>query len=107
VIELVCGGPDPEKVMRDTWGHMDAAPNVKHPGAIVFVHGTYDELIILSVDFGDTAGDGPWFYEHLHAWLIEQDTQPGTCYRFTGWYRHDGEGNHEFVGDTTVLRLTD
>ncbi len=69
MIVQVVGGPDPERVMQDTWGHMQAAPNVKHAGAVVFAHGAYGEQVVLSVDFGDSAGYGPWFYEHVHEWL--------------------------------------
>lgn len=114
VFELVAGGPDPDEVMQETWGHLNARPNVRHAGVIVFAHSAYDGLVVLSVDFGDDAGDGPWFYEHLHKWLAEQDdAEPGTCYRFTGWYRHNGydhddpgDESYEFVGDTTVVSLT-
>lgn len=108
VVETVVGGLDPDKVMQETWGHLNARPNVRHAGVIVFAHSVYDGPVVLSVDFGDAAGDGPWFYEHLHEWLAEQDdAEPGTCYRFTGWYRHDGNGTHEFVGDTTPVPLTE
>jgi hypothetical protein len=96
-----------EEVMRGTWGHLDAKPNVKHPGTIVFAESAYGHLVILSADFGDDAGDGPWFYQHVHEWLDEQDTERGTCYRFTGWYRHDGNGTHDFVGDITPVPLTE
>lgn len=103
----IAGGPDPEKVMRDTWGHQDAAPNVRHPGTIVFAAGEYGDLVILHVDLGANAGYGPWFYEHVHHWLCEQPAKNGTVYRWTGWYRHTGPDDEtgEFCGTTTLVPL--
>ena len=86
------------EVMRATWGHMDAEVGVKYPGTVTFAEGAYGgEQIILSAEFGD-AGYGPWFYEGIHDWLFEQDTEPGFIYRFTGWYRLCKNGKHQFVG---------
>ncbi len=109
MIELVVGGPDREEVMRDTWGHLRCAPNVTHTGVIVFAGGAYgSDQMILTVAFdNDTAGYGPWFHQHVHAWLCEQRTEPGTCYRWTGWYRHTGPDDPigEFVGEITTVPL--
>ena len=106
----VVGGPDPEQIRRDTWGHLDAEPGVPHAGVIVFAGGAFGcDQMILCADFeNDTAGDGPWFYQHVHQWLCKQRTEPGTCYRWTGYYRHTGPDDEtgEFVGTIeTVTRF--
>lgn len=107
VFEMVAGGPKREEVMRDTWGHLDARAEVKYPGTILFAEGEYGgERFILRSDFGDEVGYGPWFYDGIHDWLHEQDTEPGQLYRFDGWYRlHDDE--HEFVGEIRPLAFRD
>jgi hypothetical protein len=98
VIEHVIGGPRPEQIMRDTWGHLGGRPDVKYRGTITFAEGVYGgERIILNVDFGN-ASDGPWFYEGVHDWLFEQDTEPGYLYRFEGCYRQRRGETHEFTG---------
>lgn len=106
VVEWVVGGPDPEQVMRDTWGHLDAEVGVQHPGTILFAQTVSGEQFILSYDFGETAGHGPWFWDGLHQWLYSQETEDGAVYRFTGYYlltRHDV---HKFVGDVEQLNIT-
>lgn len=107
VVEHVVGGPDPEEVARDTWGHMDARPGVRYRGTVVFAEGVYggDGVVALSVDFGN-AGDGPWFYEGIQDWLCEQETELGRIYTFRGCYRLRAGGAHEFVGETTERPLT-
>lgn len=95
-----------KQVMRSTWGHMDARPGVKYPGAIVFAEGAFGgDRVVLSSEFGDEAGYGPWFYEGIHGWLFEQDIEPGKVYRFEGWYRLTHAGDHEFVGEVRALVL--
>lgn len=81
----VLGARRAAAVMRDTWGHLDATPGVRYPGTILFCHGEYGTSVVISSDFGDEAGYGPWFYEGLHDWLFDQDTEAGNVYRFTGW----------------------
>ncbi len=87
-----------EESMRDTWGHLDAEPWVRYPGHIVFTQGIYgdDHTMALSVEFG-SAGYGPWFYEGITDFLADQEIEPGTIYRFDGYYRLEGE-SHNFVG---------
>lgn len=103
-VELMVGGPNPEEVMRDTWGHTDARPGVRYPGTILFGEGEYGgDRIILRADFGEEAGYGPWFYEGIHDWLFEQRTEPGSLYRFTGWYRLSCDGSHEFTGEVATV----
>jgi hypothetical protein len=91
--EVAYGARRVEEVLRDTWGHLDAKPGVNYPGTVLFAEGFYGDLVILDVDFGD-AGDGPWFYEGINDWLIEQDTEPGKVYRFTGRYRLCKDDRH-------------
>lgn len=93
-----------EEALRDTWGHMDATPDVQYPGFILFAEGAFGgERVILQSEFGD-AGYGPWFYHGIHEWLCAQDAEPGKLYRFEGVYRlHDG--SHEFVGTITTTEL--
>jgi hypothetical protein len=87
-----------EEVMRKTWGHLDDAPGVKHRGIIRFAEGAFGgQQMILTSEFG-LGGYGPWFYEGIHDWLCEQDTEPGVVYRFTGWYRLCKNGKYQFVG---------
>lgn len=87
-----------EEVMRDTWGHLDDAVGVKHHGTILFAEGAFGgEQVILQSEFG-LGGYGPWFYEGIHDWLCEQETEVGYLYRFTGWYRLCKNGKHQFVG---------
>jgi len=63
------------------------------------------ERVILRADFGPDAGYGPWFCEHVHEWLWEQETQPGRIYTFAGWYRTRQSGDHEFHGEITSVAL--
>ncbi len=87
-----------EETMLDTWGHMDAQPGVKYPGTILFAESEFGgERVILRSDFGE-AGYGPWFYEGVHDWLCDQDTEPGMLYLFTGSYRLLKTGAHRFTG---------
>lgn len=99
VVVHVVGGPNPEEVMRDTWGHLDARPGVRYAGTILYAESAYGgERVVLSAEFGN-AGFGPWFYEGVHDWLCEQQTEPGQLYRFTGTYRLGRGGAHVFAGD--------
>lgn len=99
VVAIFGAGFDPTAIMRETWGHLDARPGVEHPGQIVFAEGAFGgERIVLSVDFGD-AGDVPWFYAGIHEWLLDQDAEPGSIYRFDGVYRLAADGANEFVGE--------
>lgn len=93
-----------EEVMRDTWGHLGANPGTLYRGHIVFAHGVYGDLVVLEVDFGGRADDGPWFYEGLHDWTWDQDTKPGCIYRFDGTYRLRKDNQHDFIG--TIKELT-
>ena len=103
VTEWVVGGPKREDVMRDTWGHLDAKPGVEYPGKIIFAESCYGgEQVILSAEFGD-AGYGPWFYEGIHDWLCDQDTEVGKIYTWTGTYRLDSE--HHFEGTVKAVDL--
>jgi hypothetical protein len=87
-----------ERVMRDTWGHLDDVPGIKHHGIILFAEGAFGgERVILRSRFG-AGGYGPWFYEGIHEWLGEQDMEDGRIYRFEGWYRLCKNGRHQFVG---------
>ncbi len=104
-VEWVVGGPDPDAVMRETWGHLDAEDGRRYRGSILFAEGQYRDQVLLSVDFGE-AGYGPWFYEGIHDWLIQQDTEPGYIYKFDGFYRRRGE-RHEFVGEIFRKSLVD
>jgi hypothetical protein len=104
----IAGGPDAEDVMTDTWGHLKAHPGVQHHGVIVFAEAAFGgERVILHADFGPDAGYGPWFYEHAHEWLWGQDTEPGEIYTFSGWYRTDSSGDHEFHGEVTSAPLAE
>lgn len=86
------------KALRETWGHLDAEVGVHYLGTITFAEGAFGrQRIILTSDFGD-AGYGPWFYEAIHDWLCEQETEPGKLYHFQGWYRLRNDGQHQFVG---------
>ena len=95
-----------EKVMRDTWGHMDANPGTRYRGHIVFAEGAFSGhgVIALACEFGN-AGCGPWFYEGLNDWLCDQETEPGKLYRFDGYYRLAAGERHEFVGTITTTEL--
>ena len=87
-----------EGVMRDTWGHLDVKSGVPYHGTITFAEGAFGgERIILTSEFGD-AGYGPWFYYGIHGWLNDQDTEPSTVYRFTGYYLLTPDGEHTFTG---------
>ena len=78
---------DPDEVMRETWGHMDAKSGVVYPGTILYAGGQYGgDSMILKAEFGD-AGYGPWFYYGIHEWLAEQDIEESTVYLFTGTYQ--------------------
>lgn len=104
---VVLIGTDPEAVRENTWGHLKAQPDVWHPGGVVFAESAYGgERVILRADFGDGVPDSPWFYQHLHEWLWEQDTEPGALYTFTGWYRIGRSGAYEFRGEIASAPLT-
>lgn len=107
VFELVAGGPKREEVMRDTWGHLDAQPDIRYPGTILFAESEYGgDRMVLRADFGDEAGYGPWFYEGIQDWLYEQTIDPGKLYLFVGWYRLVDD-EHEFVGNVEIIDLED
>lgn len=104
IVEHVVGGPRPEEVMRETWGHLDAKPGVEHPGTILFAGGAFGgERIILRSEFGD-AGYGPWFYRGIHDWLCEQEIEDGKIYEFTGFYMLEGDA-HVFDGEIVEKEL--
>jgi hypothetical protein len=97
VVEII-GWLDADEVMRDTWGHLDAKPGVPYHGTITFAEGAFGgERIILASEFGD-AGYGPWFHQGIHDWLMDQDTEPGMLYHFTGYYLLTPSGEHTFTG---------
>lgn len=102
VVEDVLGGRKVERVMRDTWGHMDANPGTRYKGTILFAECEFsgDGTVALACDFGN-AGFGPWFYEGIQDWLFEQETEPGFIYRFEGYYQLARGGHHKFVGEIT------
>jgi hypothetical protein len=85
------------EAMQDTWGHLGAHPGPRYSGNIRFAEGCYGDRVVLAVDFGK-ASDGPWFYEGIHEWLIDRDTEPGAIYRFEGTYRLAKGGRHVFEG---------
>lgn len=76
------------EVMQETWGHMAPNPNREYTGSVLFTHGAYGDLTAISVDF-DGLDDSPWFYEHLHDWFVNLDTEPEKIYRFGGTYCSD------------------
>lgn len=93
------------QVMQDTWGHLRAEPGVRHHGTIVFAESPFGGVrVILASEFGD-AGCGPWFYQQVHDWLSDQDTEPGKLYTFTGSYREDQDGEYEWHGATAITDL--
>jgi hypothetical protein len=94
------------QVMEDTWGHMRDTPDIRHHGTVIFAESEYRERVVLCSDFGD-AGFGPWFWEHAHEWLSEQDMKPGRIYTFRGWYliSSDGLDEYEFSGKITSAPL--
>jgi hypothetical protein len=92
------------KVMRDTWGHLDAEPGKRYRGSILFAEGEYGDLVILRVDFGE-AGNGPWFHEAINDWLIEQETESGEMYRFEGYYLLTKRGEHRFRGNVRTQTI--
>lgn len=101
------GAPDPGEVLEGTWGHLKAQPDVQHPGVIVFAEAQFGgERVILHADFGPDAGYGPWFFDHVHAWLYEQDAHLGRIYTFTGWYRTSESSEYGFSGEITSVALT-
>ena len=88
-----------EEVQLETWGHMDATPGVEYSGKILFAASEFGgDQFILRSDFGD-AGYGPWFYEGIHDWLCEQETEDGKIYEFTGTYLLAESGQHTFNGE--------
>lgn len=94
-----------EEVMRDTWGHMDANPGTRYRGEIVYAEGAFGgERVILASEFGN-AGFGPWFYQGIHGWLCQQETEPGRLYQFKGTYRLSHDGRHIFDGIHTVMDI--
>jgi hypothetical protein len=87
------------RIMRDTWGHMDANPGTRYKGHIIFAEGVFGgDRIILESEFGN-AGYGPWFYDGIMDWLFDQNIEAGKIYRFDGFYRLAPGGAHDFVGD--------
>lgn len=105
IIVDVLAGRKVGEVMRETWGHLDAKPGVRYQGVILFAAGAFGgEQVILHSEFGE-AGYGPWFYEGIHDWLCEQETEPGRLYRFEGFYRLKRNGEHEFTGTVTTTEL--
>ena len=93
-------------VMEDTWGHLRVRPRVRHHGQIVFAEGIYggDGIVTLRCDF-PTLNDGPWFYDALIDFLLEQETEPGQVYRWTGWYRLTKAHGDEFVGTVDQIEI--
>jgi hypothetical protein len=106
--EVACGSifVDPNEVMRETWGHLDTEPGVKHPGSIVFAIGMYSDgaQAIISTDFGKDVGNGPWFYYGINDWLSDQDLDQGV-YRWSGWYKLCKNGKHQFVGRSRRIEI--
>lgn len=97
VIVDVYGERKAAKVMEETWGHLRAEQSRAYPGSIVFCHGQYGDLVLISVDFPEVE-DSPWFFDGLMDWLEAQPSEPGRVYRFTGRYRHTRDDRHTFRG---------
>jgi len=86
-----------EIVAVNTWGHLAAKPDQKYQGTILFARGAYDDLVPISVEFEDLP-DSPWFYEALWDFLIAQETECGSIYRFEGFYQWPKNGVQCFTG---------
>jgi hypothetical protein len=92
------------EVMNDTWGHLAPERGREYVGTVVYTHGCYGDLTIITADF-DGLDDSPWFFEHLNDWLLDQDDKPGGVYRFEGTYSHDRKDR--FAGETQALNLAE
>ena len=105
------------KVMRDTWGHLDAKPRQTYSGYIIFALSEYpgDGSTVVKVDFGDDTPGGPWFYEDLHEFVDRKCHPPyprkskglaeGCIYRFDGTYMAFKNGKSRFSGKIKRVKI--
>lgn len=102
---LVAGGPDPVKVMEDTWGS-GAHPGTRYRMTFLFTHGWFGDRTVIDMDYSDRLDGGPWLYYDVHDWLNDQPTEEGKVYRFTGTYRatKDHE-SYAFDGRVEELKM--
>lgn len=93
------------RVMHSTWGHL--APDLRrvYPGTIVFIHGDYRDVAIVTADFPGLS-DSPWLYEQLHEFIHSRKTECGNIYRFTGSYMMFKNGRGRFSGKVVRIKLT-
>lgn len=105
MIEFVAGGPDPEKVAEDTFGHLKSTPNEPHSGTIDFAVGEccHSAACVIEVQLAGVE-PSPWFHEQVHDWIDRLELDPG-CYRFTGWYQHDGQEGR-FSGSVKKVNIS-
>ena len=88
-----------EIVHQDTWGHMAPKKGHEYTGKIVFTHGEYGDITVIRTEFL-SLGSSPWFYEDLHNFVGDQDTEEGEVYVFKGMYC-----NNKFKGNVEKLNL--
>lgn len=90
------------EVTQDTWGHLAPEAGREYAGTVVYAVGCFGDLAVISVDFADLP-DSPWFYEHLHEWIWDQEPEEGRVYRFDGNYRSDRRV--QFVGRVQQVEI--
>lgn len=92
-------------VMHNTWGHLAPEPRRLYRGEILFAHGDYGDLSVITCKFKDLP-DSPWFFDHLNEFAADKAFKRprGTLLRFTGTYMMFKNGNCRFSGK--VLRVT-
>jgi len=95
-------------VLAETWGHLAPKMNVKYHGHVLWALGCCgnDELnpTVLGWELTSRKGleleSSPWFFDYLIEFLQKQGREPGTVWRFDGWFR-----NYEFVGTIRQVDL--
>jgi len=95
------------QVLHATWGHLAATEGVKHPGTILFAHGEYGDIVPLRADF-PTVNDSPWFFDAMSDYIDRQVMRrknPGTIYRFSGYYVLQKNGKGRFSGKVKVVKI--
>lgn len=93
-----------KEVMVETWGHLAPKSNEKYPGAIIFVHGIYGDMAVITSDFRNLP-ESPWFFEDQREFVMSRNTKAGNIYRFDGTYIKFKNGNFRFTGKTKRVVL--
>ena len=93
------------RVMRETWGHLDATPGVKYRCELLFCYGEYGDVICIRNVLHDGLQESPWFFTDMDDFIARKAKQCGGIYRFAGTYHRTKSGKGRFSGKVKKVNI--